>query len=90
MTEGLILGKPIVSTAVSGTFELFGDSEYGLVTNNDDEDFYLGVKRMATSAELREEYTEKAVCRGQEFSTERLVRETEKFLMDRVELYKDK
>ena len=48
ITEGLILGKPIVTTDVSGMRELLGDSEYGLITANDDEAFYEGVKRMLT------------------------------------------
>lgn len=49
VTEGLILGKPIITTDVSGMHELLGDSEYGLITANDDEAFYEGVKRMLTS-----------------------------------------
>ena len=47
VTEGLILGKPIVTTDVSGMHELLSDSEYGLITANDDEAFYAGVKRMS-------------------------------------------
>ena len=52
ITEGLILGKPIVTTDVSGMRELLGDSEYGLITANDDEAFYEGVKRMLAEARV--------------------------------------
>ena len=78
LTEGLILGKPIVSTKVSGIKELLGDSEFGLVTENDDEAFYAGLKRMVTDAELLGKYERKAAERGTQFSMERLVGENER------------
>ena len=63
VTEGLILGKPIVTTDVSGMREILGDSEYGLITANDDEAFYEGVKRMLTEPGLLEYYTGQAKLR---------------------------
>lgn len=82
ITEGLILGKPIVATDVSGMRELLGDSEFGLITENDDEAFYQGLKRMLTQPGLLEHYGEKAKLRGRSFRQEALVRETEKFLTE--------
>lgn len=82
ITEGLILGKPIVTTECSGMRELLGDSEYGLITANDDEAFYQGLKRMLTEPGLLAHYREKAAVRGADFQREKLVRETEKFLTD--------
>ncbi len=82
ITEGLILGKPIVTTECSGMRELLGDSEYGLITANDDEAFYQGLKRMLTEPGLLAHYREKAAARGADFRREKLVRETEKFLTD--------
>ena len=79
VTEGLILGKPIVTTDVSGMREILGDSEYGLITANNDEAFYKGVKRMLTEPGLLENYAEQAKLRGKDFKCERLVRETEAF-----------
>ena len=78
MTEGVILGKPIVTTDVSGMRELLGDSEFGLIVENDDEAFYQGLKRMLTDATLQDAYAVKAEQRGRDFSAEKLVRETEK------------
>ena len=80
VTEGLILGKPIVTTDVSGMHELLGDSEYGLITANDDEAFYEGVKRMLTEPGLLEHYAEQAKIRGRDFKQEKLVQATEHYL----------
>ena len=80
VAEGLILGKPIVTTDVSGMRELLGDSEYGLITENDDEAFYQGMKRMLTDPQLLTHYREQAELRGKDFSCEKLVRATETFL----------
>ena len=82
ITEGLILGKPIVTTDVSGMRELLGDSRYGLITDNNDEAFYAGVKRMLTEPGLAEHYAAAAALRGADFRSERLTRETERFFTE--------
>ena len=79
ITEGLILGKPIVTTDCSGMRELLGDSEYGLIADNTEESLYSAVKRMLTEPGLLEHYAERAEVRGRDFRRERLVRETEAF-----------
>lgn len=79
VTEGLILGKPIVTTDVSGMRELLGDSQWGLITENEDDSFYEGMKKMLLEEELRRHYEEAAGLRGSEFSTEKLVAETETY-----------
>ena len=79
ITEGLILGKPIVTTDVSGMRELLGESEYGLITENDDDAFYIGVKRMLTEQGLLSHYTEMSGKRGRDFKREKLVKATEEF-----------
>ena len=79
VTEGLILGKPIVTTNVSGMQELLGDSEYGLITANDDDAFYEGVKRMLTEPGLLEYYAEQATVRGRDFKCEKLAKDSEAF-----------
>lgn len=82
VTEGLILGKPIVTTDVSGMRELLGDSQFGLITRVEDEDFYKGLKKMLLDETLRREYADKAAIRGKDFATQTLVSETERFLED--------
>lgn len=80
VTEGLILGKPIVTTDVSGMQELLDDSEYGLITANDDEAFYEGVKRMLTEPGLLECYARQAKVRSRDFKQEKLAQATEHYL----------
>lgn len=46
VTEALIVGTPVVSTNCSGAKELLGGSdEYGIVTDNDEDALYHGIKR---------------------------------------------
>ena len=77
VTEGLILGKTIVTTDCSGMDELLGENEYGIITENNDEAFIDGLRRMLGNPQLLDEYTKKAKARGQQFSKERLTHETE-------------
>lgn len=84
VTEGLILGKPIVTTDVSGMRELLGDSEHGLITRVEDEDFYEGLRKMLLDEKLRQEYARRAAIRGRDFATETLVRDTERFFEDLI------
>ena len=84
ITEGVILGKPIVTTEVSGMRELLGDSEYGLIVDNNDESLYQGMKRMMTDTVLRERYGARAKLRGKDFSAEKLTSITEKFFENAV------
>ena len=81
IAEGLILGKPIVTTDVSGMRELLGDSEYGLITDLDDDAFCDGMRKMLVDPVLRSAYAEKALSRGKTFSTKRLVENTERFFI---------
>lgn len=87
ITEGLILGKPIVTTDVSGMKELLGNSEYGLITDNDDEDFYKCLKRMMIEPELLKEYVKQSYRRGQDFIMQKFVNNIEETF---VSMTKDK
>ena len=80
MTEAAILGKPIVTTDATGMREILGNSEFGLITDVDDDAFYEGVKRMLTDKELRKHYSERSAIRGNDFSTEKTVSATEAFI----------
>ena len=82
VTEGVVLGKPIVTTDVSGMRELLGDSEFGLIVENDDESFANGMRRMLTDTKLREEYAAKSAERGKAFSASVLTEQTEQFFAD--------
>ena len=80
IAEGLILGKPIITTDCSGMRELLGDSEYGVIVPNKDEAFYNGVRMMLSmNKEELKEYADKSFERGKLFSTDYLVKDTEFF-----------
>ena len=83
ISEGLILGKPIVTTDCSGMNELLGDSEYGMITPNEDNAFYQGIKGMLSKdSNQLQHYSEKSLERGKMFSADYLTEYTEKFFED--------
>lgn len=73
VTEAMILGIPVVTTCVSGMQELLGDNQYGIVTENNEEGLYAGIKMMLDSNEMLQRYQEEAQKRGESFSTEKTV-----------------
>ena len=79
VTEALILGKPVVTTPCSGMDELLGDSEFGLITADSTEGIYEGLKKMLDDPALRKHYADAAAVRGEAFSKEKLVGQTEQF-----------
>lgn len=81
-TEALIVGTPVCTVEVSGMKEMLGENnEWGIVTENDEEALYQGIKGLLDDPALLAHYKEKAAQRGKTFSTENTVYETEKFLL---------
>lgn len=78
IAEGLILGKPIITTDCSGMRELLGDSEYGMIVPNKDEAFFDGL-RLMLNVEQQERRAETSQEHGRLFYTEKLVKDTELF-----------
>ena len=77
-TEALIVGTPVVTVDVSGMKEMLGkNNEYGIVTENSEEALYEGIKTMLTTNGMIQGYTEKAIERGQAFSTDKTVKAVE-------------
>ena len=82
VTEALVLGVPVVSTEVSGAKELLGDNnEYGIVTDNNEDALYEGIRYILSDHNLVE-FTEKAIIRGKDFSIEKSVKAIEKTFKD--------
>ena len=69
-TEELIVGTPVCATQVSGMDELLGDNEFGLITENDEEALYAGIKQLLDDPKLLERYRQQAKRRRTDFSTE--------------------
>ena len=81
-TEALILGVPVCTVEVSGMKEMLGENnEYGIVTENNDEALYEGIRCLVKSPELLRHYKKQAQKRGDMFSTEKTVAEVENMLL---------
>ena len=80
-TESLIVGTPVCTVKVSGMKEMLGENnEYGIVTENDEEALYQGIKQFFDNPELLNNYKQKALERGKMFSTQKTVAAVEEML----------
>lgn len=81
-TEALIVGTPVCTVDVSGMKELLGEhNEYGVVTENDEDALYEGIKKLLGNPELLNHYKEQAEIRGKEFSIEKTIGAVESMLL---------
>lgn len=81
-TEALIVGTPVCTVEVSGMKEMLGEhDEYGIVTDNDEDALYQGIKRLLDDPALLEHYKAQAIERGKAFSTEETIRAVEEMLL---------
>lgn len=82
-TEALIVGTPVCTVDVSGMKEMLGENnEYGIVTENNEEDLYKGIKRILTEEGLLEYYAEQAKIRGTFFDKNTTVKKVEELLLN--------
>ena len=81
-TEALIVGTPVCTVEVSGMKEMLGDNnEWGIVTDNDEESLYRGIRRLLDDPTLLNHYKAKAAERGRTFSMENTVRSAQEMLL---------
>lgn len=81
-TEALILGVPVCTVEVSGMKEMLGENnEYGIITANDEDALYKGIKQLLDDSELLAHYKEQAASCGARFSTEKTVCAVENMLL---------
>ncbi|MGN0417676.1 glycosyltransferase [Anaerostipes faecalis] len=84
-SESLIVGTPVCTVEVSGMKEMLGEhNEYGIVTANEDEAFYNGVKNLLDNKNLLEHYKRQAVIRGKVFDTKSTVKATENMFLELI------
>lgn len=79
--EALCLGKPIIATAVSGSKEILADSEYGLLSEEDDNSLLKNTLRMITDSSLREHYSNQAMTKSIDFDIHSTVDNIYKFII---------
>jgi glycosyltransferase involved in cell wall biosynthesis len=80
IAEAMILGLPIISTDCAGPNELLEYGKYGMLTENDEESLYVGLKSLISNNTLLMEYRDKSLERKQIFDIEIAVREIEDVL----------
>ena len=82
-TEALIVGTPVCTVEVSGMKEMLGEhDEFGIVTDNDENALYSGIKKLLDDPALLSHYKNQAALRGRNFSTEETVRAVEEMLLN--------
>lgn len=82
-TEALILGRAVCTVEVSGMQEMLGrDNEYGIITQNDEEEFYKGLKLLVKNKEKLQYYKKQATIRGKQFDTENTVNKVEELFLE--------
>lgn len=81
VTESLIVGTLVVTTLCSGMEELLGyNNEYGIITDNNDDALYGGIKSLVEDLDLLKKYREKATERGNQLCNENNAIKVEKLL----------
>lgn len=80
-TEALIIGTPVCTVEVSGMDEMLGNNVYGMITSNNDEALYYGIKKFLDDSDTLNYYKTQALIRGKMFSTEKTVRAVENMLL---------
>lgn len=81
-TEALIVGIPVLTTAVSGMKEMLGENnEYGIIVENSEEGLYQGIKALLDNPEQLQYYRDKAKERGKVFNRENTVKAVEDMLI---------
>ena len=82
-TEALIVGTPVCTVEVSGMKEMLGEhNEWGLVTDNDEESLYEGIRSLLDDPDKLAHYQRQAEIRGKSFSTENTVKAVEEMLLE--------
>ena len=59
---------------------MLGNSEYGLITQNSEQELYAGLKRILEDRNLLDHYRKQAIMRGKQFTTKSTVTATENML----------
>lgn len=79
-TEALILGIPVVTTNISGSKEMLGNNEYGIIVNNNEDDLYKGIKSLLDDIKKLNHYKKQAIKCGKYYSVGNTVKSIEECL----------
>ena len=81
VTEALIVGLPVVTTDCSGMRELLRDGLCGLITENNDEALYKGIKKCLDNPDILIQYRKEVMLRNKDFEINQLMSQIEKVLI---------
>lgn len=80
VTESLIVGTPVITTECSGMKELLGEhQEYGIITNNDENDLYKSLIDLINNPLKIDDLKEKAIQRRKMFKVDERISKIESF-----------
>lgn len=82
VTEGLVLGLPVISTDCAGIREAFGEKACGIITENNTDSLYAGLKEVLSCPEKLDFFKKEAQKRGQFFSLTNTMKEINQLLED--------
>lgn len=80
--KALILGLPVVAAESPEIVELLKEGESGLITANNENALYAGIKKLIDSPELLAQYRQKGEARGGDFDIEALMAPIENLMME--------
>ena len=80
VAEALTLGTPVISTSCSGPCELLGFGEFGMITENNDQSLYEGLREIIMNPKLRNYYKKQALKRSDDFKLEQSIKNLEDIL----------
>lgn len=80
MMEAIILGKPMLTTDVSGADEMLDGGKYGMIVENSEEGLYKGMKEILTNPKLYQHYCKMADERKDYLDEEKIMDQVEAIL----------
>jgi glycosyltransferase involved in cell wall biosynthesis len=73
MLEAMVLGKPVITTNVTGSREIVGMGIFGLLTDENPDSLSKAMRDFIENDDLYYHYKEKALLRATEFTDERFL-----------------
>ena len=85
VTEGLILGKAIVTTACTGMDELLGESGGGVITKDNEKALSEGIEMLLNEPEQMKLFSEKSRVKGISLKKSEVLKKTENYFAKSLE-----
>lgn len=85
VTEGLILGKAIVTTACTGMDELLGKSGGGVITKDNEKALSEGIEMLLNEPEQMKLFSEKSRVKGISLKKSEVLKKTENYFAKSLE-----